>query len=147
VALDLSQICPEALALFGERDIPHATANCIGRMKPAHQVKVAELMVSVNNLTVPFAKALLLASPSDQLKKPARKKPVYRIKESEQKALQRQVAALHTELRSVQDDYRQFIHGEIIAMGYAKLLIRNERVADYLHRHHPEAYEAISDRC
>ena len=63
----LNGIAPEAAELLKDKHMsPHAI-RILRKLKPARQVEVCEIMMAAHNYTVPFAKALLLASPQNQL--------------------------------------------------------------------------------
>ena len=63
----LDGICPEAIELFKDRQFSVELGRFIRKMKPTRQVECAELMVAANNMTVAYAEALLVATPSMSL--------------------------------------------------------------------------------
>ena len=63
----LEGICPEAAELFKDRQFSAELVRVIRKMKPTRQVECVELMVSANNMTVAYAEALLVATPSEML--------------------------------------------------------------------------------
>ena len=63
----LNGICAEAISLLGDTDCPANVFNLLRQMKPLRQIEAAELMIGNRNLSVLLAKALLAATPSDQL--------------------------------------------------------------------------------
>lgn len=66
----LNGICAEAISLLGDTDCPANVFNLLRQMKPLRQIEAAELMIGNKNLSVLLAKALLAATPSDQLAVP-----------------------------------------------------------------------------
>lgn len=55
------------VSLLADRHFSAEVCRVIRKMKPMRQVECAELMVSANNMTVPYTEALLAATPEDQL--------------------------------------------------------------------------------
>lgn len=60
----LDGICPEAAELLGDRRFSVDLARAIRKMKPTRQVECVELVIAANNVTVPYAEALLVATPA-----------------------------------------------------------------------------------
>ena len=63
----LRGICPEATELLNDKHCPINTIQALRSLKPLRQIEVAELMVSTDNYSVLYAKALVAATPPDQL--------------------------------------------------------------------------------
>ncbi len=70
----LEGICPEATELLKDRHCPINTFQSLKKMKPMRQVEVTELMIAMNNFSVTYGKALLVATPQDQLVEPGNPK-------------------------------------------------------------------------
>src|SRR5262249_15228459 len=78
-AILLEGICVEAVELLKDGIFSADLTRVLRRMKPTRQVECIELMISANNLTVPYAEALAAATPREMLaaeKKPAKIKGV-----------------------------------------------------------------------
>lgn len=70
----LNGICPEAADLLKTRRVTATAFSMMRRMKPVRQIKCAELMISANAYSLPFAKAFLSVTPDELLvKAPSRK--------------------------------------------------------------------------
>lgn len=65
----LNGICPEVIELLKNREISPNIFPLLRKMKPLRQIESAELL-TLNNLTVPYAKALLMTTDSSMLKEP-----------------------------------------------------------------------------
>ena len=63
----LEGICPEAAELLKDRHCPMYTFQSLRKMKPMRQVEVVELMIAMDSYSVSYSKALLAATPQDQL--------------------------------------------------------------------------------
>ena len=63
----LDGICPEAVELLKDRQFSAEISRLLRKMKPTRQVECVDLMLLANNLTIPYAEALLAATPAEQL--------------------------------------------------------------------------------
>ena len=63
----LDGICAEAAELLRDQMFSAKLSDVLRKMKPTRQVECVELMISANNITIPYAEALLAASPSHLL--------------------------------------------------------------------------------
>lgn len=60
----LDGIAPETAELLKDQHFSPQLSTVLRRMKPTRQVECVELMLSSNNLTTAFAKAMLIATPA-----------------------------------------------------------------------------------
>lgn len=134
----LDGICSEVADLLKDRHCPIETFQSLKKLKPIRQVEVAQLMVTMNNYSVPYSKALLAATPVDQLvdtKKPKTAKGVF----SEQMArMEAEMENLQREMKQVEASYGEDKLNLVIAGGYVSSLLRNEQVVKHLDLHHAE---------
>ena len=63
----LNGICPEVIDLLKDREISPQIFSILRKMKPIRQIECTDLMLSLNNLTVLYAKALLVATDNSLL--------------------------------------------------------------------------------
>ncbi len=63
----LEGICSEVVKLLKDKHFSPNAIRVLKKMNPMRQIEVAELMIAANNYTVPYAQALLAATPQDQL--------------------------------------------------------------------------------
>ncbi len=63
----LEGICPEAGELLEDRHFATDISRVLRKMKPTRQVECVELMVSANTITVAYAEAMLVATPTEML--------------------------------------------------------------------------------
>lgn len=137
----LDGICPEAAELLKERQFSAELSLSLRRMKPTRQVECAELMISANNVTVAYARALLATTSPEMLvggKKPSRTKGVS----------QDQMARMEREMSNLQGQYKmaEQTHGEdmlnlVLARGYIVKLLGNKQVSRYLEMNQAEVLD------
>src|SRR5437016_4791185 len=72
----LDGICKEAAEFLKTKQLAPNVFTVLKKMKPMRQIEVAELLVTANNFSVPYTKALLAATPPDMLVEPEKHKTV-----------------------------------------------------------------------
>ncbi len=139
----LNGICDEAVDILKDRHFPGGTIYVIRKMKPVRQVEIAELMVAANNFSISYAKALLFATPDEQLCDPKSKKPLKGITEEERLRMEREMEMLRRDMKAVEEDYGTNVVRLVVANGYVSRLLENEYISHYMNRHHNELYSQL----
>jgi hypothetical protein len=146
----LDGVCPEAIELL--KDCPCALGlfDVLRKMASIRQVEAAELMVGQSNFTAIFAKALLVATPEEQLVDPRKKKPEGESAvTSEQIArMERELVTLQSQVKSVEDTYGVDNLHLTVAKGYVAKLLANARVMRWLSHNRQEyltEFQAIAE--
>ena len=98
----LEGICPEAVELFKDRQFSVELGRVIRKMKPTRQVECAELMVAANNMTVAYAEALLVATPSTSLVEGVRPRKVVGVGPEQMARMEREMSNLQGQYRLVE---------------------------------------------
>lgn len=133
----LKGICPEVIELLKNREISSNIFPLLRKMKPLRQIECAELMLSLNNLTVPYAKALLMTTDPSMLNEPPKKmdnsfEAIKRIENDR--------ANLHVQFKILEQNYAQDTLNLVLATGYLKKLLSNNNVKNYLMKNYPEIF-------
>ncbi|WP_034295129.1 plasmid partitioning protein RepB C-terminal domain-containing protein [Herbaspirillum sp. RV1423] len=134
----LDGICPEAADLLVDRHFSPELARAIRKMKPTRQIECVELMVSANNLTIAYAEAMLVATPSEMLvtgKKPAK---LTGVTPEQIGKMEREMSCLQDQYKMVEQTYGQDILNLVLAKGYLSKLLENKSVVRYLQKRHSE---------
>lgn len=141
----LNGICAEAVDILKDSQCPMAVFDIIRRMTPMRQIEVTELMMGQNNFTVPFAKALLAATPDKQLAESAKKKTAGPSAGSvEQIArMEKELATLQAQVKSVEDTYGLDNLHLTVARGYIRSLLANAKVVRWLSNHRREYLQEL----
>ena len=136
----LNGICPEVIELLKNREISPNIFPLLRKMKPLRQIECAELMLSLNNITVPYAKALLMTTEPSMLKEPTKK--IKKMDNSFEaiKKIENDRANLHVQFKILEQDYAQDTLNLVLATGYLKKLISNNNVKKFLIKNHPDIY-------
>ena len=134
----LDGICDEAAELLKDRHCPINMFSVLKKMKPLRQLEVAELMIGASNYSVPYAKALLAATPDEQLIHPRREKASTGLSSQQMERMESEMSQLQRELKQIEDTYAKDNLNLVIARGYVSSLLRNERVTSFLDKNYPD---------
>ncbi|MFZ1414933.1 MAG: plasmid partitioning protein RepB C-terminal domain-containing protein [Defluviicoccus sp.] len=139
----LRGIAPEVAELLKDRHTGVAVFQTLRKMKPLRQMEVAELMTAANRFTVTYARALLAATPREQLADPGKPKVIRGINAETLARMEREMEHLQRDYRLVEDGYGSAMLNLVIAKGYVSRMLANEEVQRYLDRHHRELSEEL----
>ena len=134
----LEGICPETAALLRDKHCPLNTFHSLKRMKPMRQVEVTELMIAMDNYSVSYSKALLAATPRDQLVEPEKPKSFKGISAEKIAQMESEMAKLQREMKLIEDSYGPDHLNLVLVRGYLVSLLENEEVSQYLTQNHSE---------
>lgn len=137
----LDGICPEAADMLKDTNCSMNVFGLLRRMSTMRQIEAADLMIGQNNYSVVFARAILAATPEDQLTAPARKarKGDTPGPTSQQiSRMERELATLQTQVKSVEDSYGIDNLHLTFARGYVAKLLGNARIVRWLSNHRQE---------
>ncbi|KCZ49722.1 hypothetical protein HY17_01105 [Hyphomonas sp. CY54-11-8] len=139
----LKGICSEAVDILKDAKFAMDTAGILRRMTPIRQIEVAELMVATNNYSSSYAKALLVATKSDQLLDPTGNRSIRGVSDDDRRKMEREVEELRRDIKSVEDHYGTNMLKLVVASGYISRLLDNGNVSKYLDRHHQELRDQL----
>ena len=134
----LDGICHEAIEQLSDKPCPMAVFDLLKRMKPMRQLEAAELMTGQRNYTTPFIKAILAASPDEQLVKPRRDKQEQDISREQIARLERELEAAQSRTRYAEEAYGEDNLQLTIAKSYLAKLLKNRKISAWLEAHEPE---------
>jgi hypothetical protein len=134
----LEGICPETAELLKDKHCPLNTFQSLKKMKPMRQVEVAELMIAMDNYSVSYSKALLAATPQNQLVESEKPKSFKGISTERIAQMESEMARLQREMKLIEDSYGPDHLNLVLARGYLVSLLENEEVSRYLAQNHSE---------
>ncbi|MCH7776847.1 MAG: ParB N-terminal domain-containing protein [Gemmatimonadetes bacterium] len=134
----LEGICPEAAELLKDRHCPMYTFQSLRKMKPMRQVEVVELMIAMDSYSVSYSKALLAATPQDQLVDTGKPKSFKGISAEQIARMETEMANLQREMKLIEDSYGPDHLNLVLARGYLVSLLGNDGVVRYLAQNHSE---------
>ena len=140
----LDGICSEVVELLKDKHLASAAIAQFKKMRPARQIEAAELMLAANNFSEAYARALLAATPQDQLVN-ARAKRISGVSFEQMARMEREMANLQRDLKLVEDSYGDDVLNLVVARGYLAKLLKNPNVARYLERHQADIARELQD--
>lgn len=133
----LDGICAEAIELLKDKHVASNAFSELRKMVPIRQIEAAELMIAMNKFSGSYARALLAATPKDQLLNAT--SPKLKGLTDEQVALmEREATNLEREFKIAEQSYGTDHLDLVLAKGYLAKLLRNSRITRYLNGHHQE---------
>lgn len=130
----LVDISPDAIELLKDKPIADMALRVLKKVKPFRQVEMADLMCLSNSFTKTYAKALLAATPPEQLVEP----PKPENKSEQLTKLEAEMRAIEREFVVLEESYSSNTLNLQLARAYLKTLLGNARVAKYLGQKHAE---------
>lgn len=129
----LDGISPEVASLLKDTTCSMKVFDVLRRMSPIRQVEAANLMMGQNVFTPIFARALLAATPDEQLAKPPRRPGRSPSPNGQQLArMERELAVLQTRIQSVEDSFGVDVLHLTLARGFISKLLGNNAIVRWL---------------
>lgn len=139
----LRGICPEVIELLKNREVSPNIFPLLRKMKSVRQIECVELMLSLNNLTVPYAKALLMTTDGSMLSDPKQKTKKLDTTFEAIKKIENDRANLQIQFKILEQSYAQDTLNLVLAVGYLKKLLSNNNIENYLKKNHLEIYSEL----
>ena len=106
-------------------------------MKPIRQIEVAELMISVGNFSMAYAKAPSAATRQADLTNPDKPKKVGGLTPEQMARLEREIATVNQDFKTLEETY-----GDDVPIWSWRRpmcpLVGNDEIERYLQSRHPE---------
>ncbi len=133
----LEGISPEAAEMLKDKPCSMKVFDILRQMTAVRQIEAADLMIGQNNFTVMFARALRAATSKNQLVASKKGKRCGTPTPSGQQIarMERELAALQTQVKSVEETYGIDNLHLTVARGYIGKLLANNRVVRWLAAH------------
>ena len=136
----LDGICSEAAELLRDQVFSAKLSDLLRKMKPTRQVECVELMISANNITIPYAEALLAASPAHMLVSEVKPKKVKGVSADQMLKMEREMGNLQEQYKLVEESYGQDVLNLVLAKGYLTKLLENDEVSRYIQNAQPDVF-------
>ncbi|MGZ0079239.1 plasmid partitioning protein RepB C-terminal domain-containing protein [Methylomonas sp. YC3] len=134
----LEGICPEAAELLKDHQFPTDLSRVLRKMKPTRQLECVELMISANTITINYAEALLVATPSSMLVEGKKPKKLSGLTAEQIAKMEREMSNLQERYKMVEQTYGQDVLNLVLAKGYLAKLLENPAIKRFLQQRQPE---------
>ena len=146
----LDGICTDAAELLKDSPCAMVTFDTLRKMVPLRQVEAAELMLGQNNFSASFARALLVATPANELVERRNAKPngSSTITSEQIAQMERELINLQSQIKSFEETYGVDNLHLTVAKGYLGKLLSNARVVRWLSQKRQEylsEFQAIAE--
>lgn len=139
----LDGICPEAVELLKDRQFSAEISRLLRKMKPTRQVECVDLMLLANNLTIPYAEALLAATPAEQLYDGQKAKKLAGVSAEQMLRMEREMAKLQGQYELIERNYADDVLNLVLARGYVAKLLENDAVNRFIQQRQPELLDQL----
>jgi len=137
----LCGISSEVAELLKDRPVGHHAFQKLRKMKPIRQLEVAELMVSANNYTFSYVKALLATSKAADLHRPDELRKATGLSTEQMARLEREMAAVGEDYKELEMSYGDDMLVLVVAAGFLERLLSKPDIERFLAGRHPEFLE------
>jgi TusA-related sulfurtransferase len=134
----LDGIDGEAVELLKDKHMSPSAVRVLSRVKPERQIEMCELMIAAHNYTVPFAKALLAATPQSQFRESGKKKKLEGLSPEEIARMEKETEGLANDIKIVKEAYGKDMLNLVLSCGYLSRMLENQKVTGFLSSHYPD---------
>jgi ParB-like chromosome segregation protein Spo0J len=139
----LNGICPEAVDLLKDRQFSPEVTVALRKMKPTRQVEAVELMISANNTTLAYARALVMATAAEMLVNGKAARKGRGVSQEQVNRMEREMSGLQDQYRTIEQTFGEDMLNLVLAKGYVSKLVDNRSVFRYLERNHGPVLEQL----
>lgn len=135
----------EAVQILKDKPISDRALGLLRRVKALRQIEMAQLMVSGNNYTFSYVRALLIGTNREQMVKPEEPKTVRGMSIEDVTRMEKEMESMEQDFRLFQDKYGENTLHLGAAQRYVRKLLENAKVKRFLNQRHPEILEELQD--
>jgi ParB-like chromosome segregation protein Spo0J len=134
----LDGICSEAVDLLKDKMVSSEVFYILKRLVAVRQIEAATLMNDACVYSSSYAKALLAATPKEQLTDPQKPKNIKGLNQEQMARMENETFTLQREYRLIEESYGIDVLNLTVAKGYLSDLLGNAKVVRYLAQNYPE---------
>ena len=134
----LNGICSEAADMLKDKIVPTATFQILKRMKDLRQIEAATLMDDAKTYSKFYARALLAATPKDQLVNPEKPKNIKGLDAEQMARMESEMECLQREYRLIEETFGIDVLNLTLVKKWLGGLLKNPKVIKYLTHNHSE---------
>lgn len=134
----LDGVCAEAAELLKDQHFSANIGAVLRKLKPVRQVECVDLMLATNNISVPYAQALLAATPSNLLVGGNKPRKIGGATPEQMAKMEREMGNLQGQFKLVEQSYGEDVLNLVLAKTYLAKLLDNDAVIHYLTQRQPD---------
>jgi hypothetical protein len=141
----LDGIHAEAVQMLKDKPITEKALGVLKHVKALRQIEMAQLMISGNNYTHAYAKALLVGTNREHMVKPDEEKKVRGMTAEDIGRMEKEMESLERDYRVFQDQYGENTLHLGAAQRYVRKVLENAKVKRFMNQRHPEILEELQE--
>jgi Trp operon repressor len=141
----LEGVHPEAVQILKDKPISERALLILKQVKALRQIEMAQLMVSGNNYSYGYTRALLVGTQQEQLVKPDQPKQVKGMSAEDVTRMEQEMKSLERDFRVFQGKFGENTLHLGAAQRYVRRVLDNAKVKRFLQQRHPEIMEELAD--
>jgi hypothetical protein len=134
----LDGIAPEVVTLLKDRHVSLGVFGILRKMKPLRQMEAADMMISANLFTKPYADMLLAATRQEHLVEGEKQKADTKVSAEDILRMERELEKVSEDHKLAEETLGENMLALVVAKGYVARLLNNKVVSEYLKRNHRE---------
>ena len=139
----LNGINADVAELLKDKPIGIHAFQKLRKMKPIRQLEVAELMISANNYSSNYAKALLAMSRASDLHRPQDLKKATGLSADQMERLEREMATGNPDYKEIEASYGDDLLLLVIAAGFFERILSRPAIEQFFASGHQEMLEGL----
>jgi hypothetical protein len=128
----LDGIAPEAVKLLKDRHLGRGIFGILRKMKPLRQIEAAEMMISANIFTQPYAQMILVATRPEQLVEERSRNHSTTVSLEDIARMERELEKVNQDYKAAEESLGENMLLLVVAKGYISRLLENKTIAEYL---------------
>jgi ParB family transcriptional regulator, chromosome partitioning protein len=137
----LKRLDPKVLKASETGRLTRRCAEELTHVKPERQVEILDLMESCNDYSITFAKGLVLKTPVSKRSKINGKRTPWTQADHKKNNLLKRLEEAEQQQDFFSSLYRQYTTNLLKLVIFARALVNNQRVREYLQEHHSQQLE------
>ena len=131
----LKGINPDVVEMLKDKNISETSLRELKQVDDSRQIEIAELMVGMNNYTVSYLRALISATPKDQMVRKTKK-------HSDEVTVKMEIEMRHLEkeFQQIEENYGSNVYNLTLSISYIKRLLSNGKIVTYLSKKHHDMF-------
>lgn len=134
----LRGLCPEVCETLKDKLVAAGVFPILRKMKPVRQIETVELMSSIGEYTVQYARMLLAATPQNELCRPNKPKNIAGLSSEQMARMETEMKKLQREFDLIKGSYGTDVLNHTLAKGYINSLLNSASIVKYLAQHQAE---------
>lgn len=134
-------ICQQAVDLLKDREITQEALSYLKKVNQSRQIEMAEIMISANNYSVSYAKALYTSSKKENLNNPEKNKFPKGMTQEDIERMQKEMESVNNEFKTIQESHGKDVLVLIVSQKYIKRLLGNSNIVRYLSKKYLDIFE------